>query len=177
LEKEIRKMVRETLAAAGMDMEVRREHCGINMSYHFIFHYVGFDPIRIQTAIQETSPAVTLEQYVKTFALHELGHALDRQALLDSLDRTAEIYKMKQRHTKEEIYASADLLGMLVEEHVMNLKFEETAWNHAEHLNRVYAMVDWPVFRQLKKHGLLTYQTAYEKDLLLYEKMLSAQPA
>ncbi|MBM7713206.1 hypothetical protein JOC94_000172 [Bacillus thermophilus] len=171
----IKKLIEDTLFAVGMDVEIKHEQCGINMSYNFILHYIGFDAKRIQTAMKAIKPGVTLEQYVKAFTLHELGHALDRDALFGSLTRTMEVYDIKCGYSKEERYSNPELLALLLEEHAMNLEFEETAWNNAEKLNRMYGIVEWNVFEQIKRHGLMTYQQAYQKDLKIYEKLLSAQ--
>ncbi|WP_339164182.1 integrase [Siminovitchia sp. FSL W7-1587] len=171
----IKKLIEDTLFAVGMDVEIKHEQCGINMSYNFILHYIGFDANRIQVALRDTKPAVTLEQYVKAFTLHELGHALDRDALFGSLTRTMEIYEMKRGYLKEERYSNPELLALLLEEHAMNLEFEETAWNNAKKLNRMYRIVEWNVFEQIKRHGLMTYQQAYQKDVNIYEQLLSAQ--
>lgn len=171
----ISNLIEATLATVGMDLEIRHEPCGINMSYNFILHYVGFDAKRISTAVKEVDPAVTLEQYVKAFTLHELGHALDREALLDSLPRTMEIYETKHSYSKDELYSSRELLALVLEEHTMNLEFEETAWKNAEKLNRIFGIVDWSVFEQIKQQGLITYQRAYRKDLKIHDRLLSSK--
>ena len=70
--------------------------------------------------------------------LHELGHAVDREALQASLPRTIEIFTMKKQHTLKEIYHQEQLLAMLIEEHEMNIQFEQTAWENAWMLNRTH---------------------------------------
>lgn len=172
IKSKIKKLIEDTMDAVGMDVEIRHEPCGINMSYNFILHYVGFDAKRIQTAIGEVKPPVTLEQYVQTFTLHELGHAMDREALLDSLPRTMESYEIKHTCSKKELFSNRNALAMLLEEHEMNLQFEKTAWKNAEKLNRMYGLVDWAIFEQMKQQGLITYKLVYEKDLLRHEQLL-----
>ncbi|MFF2449436.1 integrase [Neobacillus sp. NPDC058068] len=145
------------------------------MSYNFILNYIGYDDIRIEEAITEMQDPVSLKSYIQAFTLHELGHALDRDALLDSLTKTLEYYEMKKNSTKYEQYSDSNLLAMLIEEHEMNISFEETAWVNAEKLNREYGLVDWASFEKLKNQGMATYLKLYAKDLQLYNKLLSEQ--
>ncbi|VEF48220.1 Uncharacterised protein [Bacillus freudenreichii] len=169
----IKTVIQSTLTAVGMDVEIQEELSGINMSYNFILHYIGYDVIRIKSAIKEVPDAISLEDYLKTFTLHELGHAIDRESLLGSLDRTIEIYKMKQKHSIEEKHHDMDLLSMLIEEHQMNIVFEKTAWRNAEKLNSKYGLVDWLTFNFLRNMGLNTYIETYEKDLLLLDNLMN----
>lgn len=172
---EIKELIQSTLTKAGMDLDVKEERCGINMSYNFILHYVGFDVERIKSAIKEVPAAISLEDYIKTFSLHEGGHAVDRKALLASLDRTIEIHEMKQKHPIGDQYNNPHLLNMLIEEHRMNIAFEETAWKNAEKLNRKYRIVDSMVFEFLKNQGLKTYIDSYEKDLIIFERLVNSK--
>lgn len=64
---------------------------------------------------------------------------------------------------------------MLIEEHLMNIAFEETAWANAEIMNKKFAIVDWQSFEQVKAQGLATYHHLYERDLTLYNKLLAEQ--
>jgi hypothetical protein len=130
---------------------------------------------RIEEAIKEMQAEVSLECYIKAFTLHELGHSLDRKALLDSLTKTLEFYEMKKNHTISEQYSDYNLLTMLIEEHEMNIAFEETAWANAEKLNMEYGIIDWDSFEKVKNQGMATYLKLYEKDLQIYNKLVSEQ--
>ena len=81
-----------------MTVKIKQDDSGINMSYNFIGDYVGFDAKRLVEARNELMLPTSLEIYVKTMTLHELGHAVDRQALQASLPRTIEIFTMKKQH-------------------------------------------------------------------------------
>ncbi|MFK9094445.1 integrase [Bacillus salipaludis] len=145
------------------------------MSYNFILDYIGYDGKRIDEAIKEMQAPISLKWYIQAFTLHELGHAIDRKALLDSLTQTFEYYEMKKNHPIYEQYSDPDLLAMLIEEHKMNIVFEETAWANAEKLNRDFGIVDWVIFEKLKNQGMATYLNLYTKDLQLYNKLLAEQ--
>jgi hypothetical protein len=174
--KKIGELIQSTLSAVGIDIELKQKHTGVNMSYNFILDYIGYDVKRIEEALKEMQPKVSLASYIKAFTLHELGHALDRKALMDSLTKTLEFYEMKKNYSIYEIYNDYNVLAMLIEEHEMNIRFEETAWVNAEKLNMTYGIVDWASFEKVKKQGMSTYLNLYEKDLQLYHKLVSEQP-
>lgn len=158
-----------------MDLKIKHQRSGINMSYNFIGSYVGYDMRRLQQARNETIPQVTLDAYIKVFTLHELGHAMDQSALMASLPRTIEIYKAKRSYSQFEQFADINRLRLIIEEHEMNIVFEKTAWLNAEKLNRFYKIVDWETFARLKKHSLSTYTNSYKKDLAIYRNLLAEQ--
>jgi hypothetical protein len=171
----IEQLIHSTMRAVGIEIEWKQNPSGVNMSYNFILNYIGYDVKRIEEAIKEMQAQVSLECYIKAFTLHELGHALDRKALLDSLTKTLEFYEMKKNHTIYEQYSDYNLLSMLIEEHEMNIAFEETAWANAKKLNMEYGIVDWDSFEKAKNHGMATYLKLYEKDLEVYNKLVSEQ--
>ena len=156
-EKWIEQLIQSTISAVNIDIELKQSLAGINMSYNFILDYIGYDVKRIKAAIQEMNTQVSLESYIKALTLHELGHAIDRKALMDSLSRTLEFFDMKKEYTISEQHSNYNLLAMLIEEHEMNIKFEETAWENAEKLNMEYGIVDWINFEKVKNHGIETY--------------------
>lgn len=171
--KRIKKWVRSTGDAVQMDTVLKRQKTGVNISYDFIQDIVGYDLERLQKARREMKQPVALETYVRTLTIHELGHAMDRAALLASFDRTVEFFKMKRTYPAAEQRRDIGRFSMLIEEHEMNIAFEETAWNNAEMMNRLYGIVDWDDFYNVKKHSLSTYKAAYKRDLHLYQRLLS----
>ncbi|WP_152534709.1 hypothetical protein [Bacillus cihuensis] len=100
-------------------------------------------------------------------------HAVDRKSLLDSLERTIEIFKMKKRYSQYELYNDRKLLAMLIEEHEMNIVFEETAWENSKKMNEEYSIVDWRSFELVKAQGLATYIHLYQEDLNLYKRLVA----
>ncbi|MEH7180989.1 integrase [Neobacillus vireti] len=171
----IEQLIQSTIRAVGIEIELKQEHTGVNMSYNFILDHIGYDVKRIEEAIKEMQAQVSLKSYIKAFTLHELGHALDRKALMDSLTKTLEFYEMKKNHTISEQYSDYDLLKMIIEEHEMNIAFEETAWANAEKLNMEYGIVDWESFEKVKNQGMATYLNLFSKDLQIYNKLISEQ--
>lgn len=171
----IQKLIQSTIEFVGMDIELKQDCTGVNMSYNFIGDYVGYDVKRVQESIREMQTPVSLESYIKALTLHELGHAVDRKSLLDSLERTIEIFKMKKRYSQYEQYTDHKLLAMLIEEHVMNIAFEETAWENAKKMNEDYSIVDWRSFELVKSQGLATYIHLYQEDLYLYKRLVAEQ--
>lgn len=167
----IKKMIATTMEAVEFPLQIVKQKSGINMSYNFIDHYVCYDPERIREAIHELMIPISLENYIAIFTMHELGHAMDRDALMQSIPKTLDIFKMKKNTPLKEQYSQSHLLAMIIEEHEMNISFEETAWANAEKLNEKYQLVDRAVFAQLKSHSLLTYQRLYEEDLKVYQQM------
>lgn len=62
---------------------------------------------------------------------------------------------------------------MLIEEHEMNIQFEQTAWENAWMLNRTHPLVPEEDFDYIKQHSLATYQKLYEQDLQAYHHLLN----
>ena len=172
-EKYIHQLISSTMQDVKMAVELKQDFSGVNMSYNFIGDYVGFDVKRLVEVINEMQLPISLELYIKIITLHELGHAIDRIALLDSLTRTLEIFDTKQSHSLYELYNDVNLLAMIIEEHEMNIVFEETAWRNAENLNRKFHIVDWENFDDVRAHSLLTYKNLYKQDLHLYEELVA----
>ncbi|MCJ8008837.1 integrase [Lederbergia wuyishanensis] len=170
--KRIKNWILSTTKAVDMDIELKIMHTGINMSYDFIYHFLCCDMNRVLKARNSMKQLIPIESYVKTLTLHELGHAMDRDALLKSLPKTIEIFKMKRNHLPSEYQENAKLLQMLIDEHVMNIEFEETAWRHAETLNRLYEVVNWYDFQLVKDHSLYTYRALYEFDLRHFNSLV-----
>ncbi|MFJ5768435.1 integrase [Psychrobacillus sp. NPDC093180] len=174
-EKYVQRLIRSTMQAVGMEVELKQDNSGINMSYNFIGDYVGFDVDRLLEVSKEMQTPISLELYIKIITMHELGHAIDRDALLNTLARTLEIFDTKKSHSLYELYNNIDLLAMLIEEHEMNIVFEETAWENAKNLNKEFQMVDEEIFEAVKAHSLATYKSLYEEDLQLYEELAALQ--
>ncbi|MFC7685896.1 integrase [Ureibacillus sp. GCM10028918] len=164
-------LITSTIQAVGMENEVKQDESGINMTYNFISNRVGFDAFRLVEAWKEIEAAIPLEQYVKTLTMHELGHAMDREALQQSLDRTIEIIELKENNSDIELYTNEHLLSIIIEEHEMNITFEETAWHNAKRLNERAGMVDEITFELIKNQGLATYNSLYEEDLSIYKQI------
>lgn len=179
IEKYLHELIQTTIQTVGMDLLLKADQSGINMSYNFIGNYVTFDANRILEAINESQQRLfSLEDYVITITLHELGHAIDRNALQASLPRTLEIFDMKENYTWEEQCNNEPLLAMILEEHEMNIDFEETAWNNAEKLNAQLHLINEMTFESIKKHSLSTYENLYQEDLQLYNELHNnLQPA
>lgn len=174
-EKELYDAIYAVIQAVGMTVTIKQDHSGINMSYNFIGDYVGFDAKRLIEARNELELPISLEVYVKTMTLHELGHAMDRDALQASLPRTIEIFTMKKQHSLKEIYRQEHLLTMMLEEHEMNIQFEQTAWDNARALNHIHQLVSETDFDNIMLHSLATYKTLYEQDVQAYHHLLNQQ--
>lgn len=172
-------LIYSTIKATGLNTMLEEDHTGVNMSYNFITNVVSFDARRLVKAAGELSN-IPFDQYVKTITLHELGHAIDRPALDASLTRTLDYFDMRDQYSTKEIFNNPDLLGMIIEEHQMNIAFEETAWANAEILNQKLQFIDQNSFEMIKKHSLSTYIRNYEEDLAAYKQLLEQtelQPA
>ncbi len=167
----IQQVISSTMDKVNMDVEIRKDCSGVNMSYNFIGHYIGFDEIRLIEAKEEMSFPISLESYIKILTIHELGHAIDRQNLMDTIDRTMEIFELKYHHTSQEIYTNRELLATIIEEHEMNIGFEITAWENAEKLNRQYGISDEITLQAVKDHSLSTYINLYNMDVALFHKL------
>ena len=170
---EIEEIIQSTVKEVEMDIELKKDNSGINMSYNFIGDYIGVDLNRLVAAKDEMTLPIPLELYVKILTIHELGHAIDRQALMATMDRTVEIYHMKQNHSLKELYNNLDLLTVILEEHKMNITFEYTAWDNAEMLNEKYAIVEPGYLAFVKKHSLSTYLNSYHEDLSIYNNLIA----
>lgn len=144
---------------------------GINMSYNFIHNYVGVDLARVQQANEELPIPVSLKTYIEVMTLHELGHAADREALLASLPWTLEVYNTKKAAPKNSLYTDPDLLKIVLDEQLMNIEFEITAWNQAETMNNFHQVTDKQTFDFIRKHSLASYEKPYQQNLQLYERL------
>ncbi|MGX2959827.1 hypothetical protein JNUCC23_11270 [Peribacillus sp. JNUCC 23] len=82
---------------------------------------------------------------------------------------------MKRRYSQYTQYNDIKLLAMLIEEHEMNLVFEETAWGNSKKMNEDYCVVDWVSFELVKSQGLATYIHLYQEDLHLYKRLVADQ--
>lgn len=173
-------LINSTIQATGLTILLEEDHTGINMSYNFITNVVSFDADRLVEAAGELSGIVPFDIYVKIITLHELGHAIDRPALDASLNRTLDFFDMRDHYSIDEIYESSELLGMIIEEHQMNIAFEETAWANAEILNHQLQYIDQSTFELIKNHSVSTYIRNYEEDSTVYKQLLEQtdlQPA
>lgn len=142
-------LIHSTIKATGLTIMLEEDHSGVNMSYNFITNIVSFDVTRLVEAARELA-SIPFDHYVKTITLHELGHAIDRPALDASLTRTLDYFEMRDQYSTKEIFKNPDLLGMIIEEHQMNIAFEETAWANAENLNQKLQMIDQNSFELIK---------------------------
>ncbi|MBS4197737.1 integrase [Lederbergia citri] len=172
INKRIKQWILSTTKAVHMNINLKTENTGVNMSYDFIHHFLGCDLSRVQKARNSMKKPISLETYIKALTMHELGHAMDREALLKSLPKTIEIFKMRRYHSESEYRNNGQLFQMIIEEHEMNIEFEETAWRNAEILNRIYGIVNWEDFYNVKEHSLATYRTLYTSDLLHYNNIV-----
>ncbi|QCR31352.1 integrase [Lysinibacillus sp. SGAir0095] len=164
-------LITSTIQAVGMDNELKQDESGINMTYNFISNCVGFDAKRLVEAWMEIEGFIPFEQYVRTLTMHELGHSIDREALQQSLDRTLEIMEIKESNSEIMLYTNEHLLSIILEEHEMNITFEETAWGNAKQLNEKAKLVDEVTFEMIKNHSLATYKNLYEEDLSIYRRV------
>src|SRR4051794_16133181 len=94
-------LIESTIRSVNMDVELKQERTGVNMMYDFIKDEVLVDIIRVQKACRELPEPMPLETYLCILTIHELGHAMDRHALLESLERTKEIIMMKRQAAAE----------------------------------------------------------------------------
>jgi hypothetical protein len=161
-------IIESTIQDVKMDVELKREKTGVNMMYDFIKDEVLVDIARVQKACLELPEPMPLETYLRILTIHELGHAMDRQALLDSLDRTKEIIMRKRQAAAEKRPADLSFMTMVMEEHETDFAFEETAWANAEILNGFFEIVGADSFEKVKAHSLSTYRSSYEYDLQIY---------
>lgn len=138
------------------------------MMYDFLKDEVIVDSKRVQKACNELPQPMLLETYIRVLTIHELGHAMDREALLKSLDRTKEVIAMKKQVAAEKRLTDFSLMKMIIEEHESDIAFEETAWANAAILNGFFNIVDGESFEKVRTHSLSTYQKQYDDDLIIY---------
>lgn len=174
-ETQIVAVIESTIRTVNMDVELKQESTGVNMMYDFIKDEVIVDLARVQKACQELPESMPLETYLRVLTIHELGHAMDRTALLDSLDRTKEIILMKKQAAAEKRPTDLPFMTMVIEEHETDIVFEETAWANAEILNSYFEIVNGNSFEIVKAHSLATYRAAYEADLEIYNGFIRTQ--
>jgi len=150
---------------------------GVNMTYNYLTDEISFDARRIAHILNHY-PHISLKDYVTTFTLHELGHSLDRDNLLQSYDQTVEWYKLANRLTTEEKETNLRFLELSYLEAEADLHFEHVAWSHAIRLNEIYHLVSETVLDQLQDDSLLTYEDNYEysKDLFEASKKIPTLP-
>ncbi|MCW1928127.1 hypothetical protein [Bhargavaea beijingensis] len=151
-------VIRETMIRVGVTREVRLERNGINMTYHFIHDYITYDPDRIPEAVAEQEYPVSLKTYVAAITMHELGHALDRRALLAGLSLSREVYQMKKTTPSRILERNPEYRAKVILEEEQNLLAEKTAWENAEELNRKYRLVSEKDFEAIKRQSLSTYE-------------------
>lgn len=142
----------------GLNLDVKEDHCGINMTYQFIHDYVTYDSERIMQALAEQRHPVDLDTYVTAITLHELGHSTDREALLASIPQSIEVLKLKQGLPVPAQYGDPNVLGILIEEDERNLVFEKTAWENAGMLNSMHQLVRPDDFDAIAIQSLGTYE-------------------
>ncbi|WOV87163.1 integrase [Sporosarcina oncorhynchi] len=174
---DITEIITSTIRDVHMDVKLKHERTGVNMMYDFIKDEVLVDCERVQAACAELSEQMPLKTYVEVLTLHELGHALDREALLASLDLATERYEVKQLVITGKKATDLPYIEMLLEEHESDILFEKTAWNNAEMLNRFFQVVDWNCFETVKAHSMATYEALLHADLKLYEHLVKSTAA
>ena len=157
----------------GFKLDVLEHTKGVNMSYNFIYDRIGVDIARVQEAKKELALPVSLKTYIEVMTLHELGHAADREALLESLPWTIEVYNIKKAAAVDSHFSDPALLKLILDEQLMNIEFEKTAWNHAETMNRQHKVADKETFEFIRKHSLASYEIPYLENLQIYEGQLA----
>ncbi|WLV24989.1 integrase [Aciduricibacillus chroicocephali] len=173
--KRIRKLIENTIKTVQMKVPTGIQRTGVNMSYDYIEDRVYVDCERVTKAHSEMKAPVLLEEYIKTLTIHELGHAIDRDSLLSSMNRMIEIAKLKRKHAFIERREKLELFSVDIEAHEMDIEFEKTAWNNARLLNKKYHVVSEEVFDQIEAHSMSSYMNFYEKDLITYKRLVAAE--
>ena len=168
-ESQIVALIESTIRDVNMNVELKLERTGVNMMYDFIKNEVIVDIDRVQKACNELPEPMALETYLRILTIHELGHAMDRKALLESLDRTKEVITLKKQAAAEKRPTDLPFMKMIIEEHESDIVFEETAWANAGILNSFFGIVDGDSFEKVKSHSLKTYRKLYEGDLEIYQ--------
>ncbi len=145
----------------------------INMTYNYLTDEISFDSKRIEQNLKRYSH-ISLQEYVTTFTLHELGHSLDRENLLQSYDQTVEWCHLSNTLSTNEKETNPLFLKLTYLEDKANLNFEHVAWINAIHLNNEYSLVDNYVLDELKFDSLLTYEKNYarSKDCVKLEEKI-----
>ncbi|WP_432353316.1 integrase [Sporosarcina sp. A2] len=174
---DIETIICETIATVNMEINVVQKKTGVNMMYDFIENCVLVDSERLHVARAEMENEISLPDYIQALTLHELGHALDRQALMESLPGTLEVIALKKTYSRQELYGETELLKKVIDENDRDYQFEETAWAHAERLNDMCRIVSAGQMEQMKKHGLATYKELFLQDSTVYEGLVAAEPA
>lgn len=167
----LKEIISSTILTTGMNIKLKQDYTGMNMSYNFITDIVSYDANRLVEAAVEFSSNIPLEIYINALTLHELGHAIDRPALQASLPRTFDFFEMRNKYSLGESYSKPRLLRKIIEEHMMNIAFEETAWVNAEKLNTHLQLVDKDIFENIKNHSLFSYLNNYREDLSIFEQI------
>jgi len=175
MKKKILKLITETIKAVDLEMDVGVQQSGVNMSYDFIQNRVYVDLDRVVQARLEMLSPVHLREYIMTLTLHELGHALDRDALLDAMPRMIEIAKIKKEHQFINRREDLKLFAFDIEAHEMDISFEETAWDNARELNNQYGLLSLSVIEKVETHSMSSYFDFYEKDLTDYKRLIAAE--
>lgn len=169
----VRKQIVSTMQEVNVFKKINHIPNGINMTYNYLTDEISFDSKRIKQ-ILERYPHISLEEYVTTFTLHELGHALDRENLLLSYDQTLEWYNLSKELTTDQKRNHAVYLELSHREDEANLNFEYVAWENATQLNNKYHLVPNHILNELKIDSLLTYQDKYERsrDAVTFDKKI-----
>lgn len=170
---DIKGWIYSIMELANYKLDLVEHSKGINMSYNFIHNHVGVDLARVQQARKELAFPVSLKTYVEVMSLHELGHAADREALLKSLPWTIEVHIMKKVAPQDSHTSDPDFLKIILDEQLMNIEFEKTAWKHAEAMNRRFQIADEKTFEFILQHSLASYEKAYLQNSELYERLLA----
>ncbi|VDG97893.1 Uncharacterised protein [Lysinibacillus sphaericus] len=177
LNNDIETIIRDTITTVGMEIDVVQKKTGVNMMYDFIEHCVLVDSERLHIARGEMDHMLPISDYVQALTLHELGHALDRKALLESLPGTRDVIELKRTFSRQELYRNSHLLKKIIDENNQDYQFEETAWTNAERLNNMFHIVSTHCLIQMKEHGLATYKQTFLQDNAVYEGLVAAELA
>jgi len=165
---QIEKIIHETMNHVGVIREVRLERNGINMTYHFIHDYVTYDPDRILEAVSEQERRVSMETYVAAITMHELGHALDRRALLAGLPLSREVYQLKKTTPPKVLERNPEYMAKIIAEEERNLRAEKTAWDNAAELNRKHGLISELDFAAIKRQSLSSYERRLAGKVKVY---------
>lgn len=173
VENNIKAWIISIMEKTNCQLDLVEHRKGINMSYNFITNQIGVDLERIQQARKELTIAVSLKTYTEVMTLHELGHAADRVALLESLPQTIMFYDLKKAAPRGTQYNDHVFLKTILDEQLMNIEFEKTAWNYAETMNNKYQFTDDTTFKAIRQHGLGSYEQPYLQNTQLYACLLA----
>lgn len=166
MEKTIIQYIDTSANKVNLSKEIISLSNGVNMTYNYLTDEISFDARRIAHILNHY-PHISLKDYVTTFTLHELGHSLDRDNLLQSYDQTVEWYKLSNSLTTEERETNLRFLELSYLE--ADLHFEHVAWSHAIRLNETFHLVSEPILDQLQDDSLLTYEENYEYSKELFK--------